>query len=165
MKENNHLLEGFADASIAYASKLIEESIIAADFYCDCCRFVFAENEKLNDRFVCLIPTKRPCVSTYNICRIVEKYINVHKPNMQGNVKNVDFKVIYYRIFQDINFDNIFVETDFKDHETHKFYLVKMIVQNYFYMKTAQISKEITYQEYDKIIRSKLTKWIHFQGQ
>lgn len=71
MKECNHLLDGFGDSSIAYASKLIEESIMAAEFNCDCCKYVFAENEKLDDRCICVIPAKRPCKSTYDICRIV----------------------------------------------------------------------------------------------
>lgn len=165
MKETNHLLEGMADTSIAYASKLIEESILAGNFHCDCCKNVFIENEKLNDRSICLIPSKTPCISTYNICRVVDKYFKIYKPNKRSNINDVDFKVIYYKIFQDIDYDKIFVKTNFKNHEQHRFYLVKMVVQNYLYIKTAQISKDITYDEYDKIIRSKLTKWIHFAGQ
>lgn len=165
MRESNHLLDGFANASIAYASKLIEESILAADFHCECCKDVFIENEKLRDPTICLIPTKRPCLSTYNICRTVDRYVDIYKPDKKGDIKNIDFRVIYYKIFQNIDYDNIFVDTDFRDHEQHRFYLVKMIIKNYFCMKTAQISREITYQEYGKIIRSKLTKWIHFKGQ
>lgn len=165
MKENNHLLEGVGDASIAYAAKLIEESILNADYSCECCKFVFIENEKLNDPTICLIPTKRPCISTYKICRIVDKYFDAYKPNRDGNVKNIDFRVLYYMVFKDINYNQIFVGTDFKDHEHHRFYLVKIIVKNYLFMKTAQISKEITFEEYDKIIRTKLTKWIHFESQ
>lgn len=168
MRESNHLLEGLGNASIAYASKLIEESIIGAQFNCECCKFVFDENEKLNDRTIGLILPKRPCTSTYNVCQIVDKYMNAYKLNREGNVKNIDFRVIrviHYKVFKDIDYNKIFVSTDFKDHEQHKFFLVKTIVQNYLHIKTAQIAKEITYEEYDKIIRSKLTKWIHFQGQ
>lgn len=165
MRESTHLLEGYADTSIAYASKLIEESIAAGDFNCECCRFVFSENVKLNDRLICLVPTKRPCESTYYICRIVDKYINIYKPEKGGNKKDLDFRVFYYKIFTDIDYDKLFLSSDFKDHEHHRFYLVKIIVQNYLYMKTAQISRQITYEEHEKILRSKLTKWIHFLGQ
>lgn len=165
MRESTHLLEGFADASVAYASKLIEESIATGEFNCECCKCVFSQNEKLKDGSICLIPQKRPCESTYYICRIVDKYINIYKPDKKGNKKDLDFRVLYYKAFQEIDYNKIFVKTDFKDHEHHRFYLVKTIVQNYLYMKTAQISREITYEEYGKIIRSKLTKWIHFQGQ
>lgn len=96
IKESNHLLEGFADASIAYASKLIEESIQSGQFHCSCCKDVFMENDKLNDKSVCLVSTKRPCESTYNICRIVDRYFNIYKPNKSGNVQSVDFRVVYY---------------------------------------------------------------------
>lgn len=165
MSESNCLLEGYGDASIAYAAKLIEESILNGNFHCDCCKFVFNENEKLNDRTICMVQDKRPCRSTYKICKTVDRYMNLYKPSKEGNIKNVDFRVIYYKIFKDIEFENIYVNSNFKDHESHLLYLVKMIVKNYLYMKTAQTSKEVTFNEYDKIIRSKLTKWIHFQGQ
>lgn len=167
MKTTTHLLEGFADTSIAYASKLIEESIAAGNFSCDCCKFVFVENTKLIDRSICLIPSKTPCESTYYICRIADKYINMykHNPIEQGMENNFDFKVLYYKIFNSIEYNRIYPESDFKDHEHHKFYLVKMIVQNYLHIKTAQISRNITYEQYNKIMRSKLTKWIHFEGQ
>lgn len=165
MEESNHLLEGHSNASIAYASKLIEESIQAGDFYCDCCQSVFTENEKMDGRLVCLVPSKTPCVSTYKICKVVDKYFDTFKPTKAGNIKNVDFRVFYYHVFKEIDYDNIFSNTNFKNHEQHRFYLVKVIVKNYIYMKTSQISKTITYEEYEKIIRCKLTKWIHFKGQ
>lgn len=170
MAETNHLLEGFADTSIAYASKLIEESIAAGDFNCDCCESIFVENEKLIERSICLIPTKTPCQSTYYICRIADKFINMYKPYKLDPIKygkenKYDFRVLYYKIFNNIDYDKIYVNSNFKNHEHHRFYLVKMIVQNYLHMKTAIIARNITYDQYNQIIRSKLTKWIHFQGQ
>lgn len=171
MELTTHLLDGLADTSVAYASKLIEESIIAGDFKCDCCLSIFAENEKLNDRSICLIPTKTPCKSTYYICRVADKFINMYKPNiphLQGGANqanNFDFRVLYYKIFNHIDFNKIYVHSNFKDHEHHRFYLVKTIVRNYLHIKTAQISRSYTYDQFDKIIRSKLTKWIHFLGQ
>lgn len=167
MKESNHMFDGFADTSIAYASKLIEQSIISAEFHCECCKFVFEENEKLNDGSICLIPSKTPCLSTYKICKIADKYFSLYKPSKEGckSIKGIDFRVLYFKIFDELDCNKIFVNTDFKDHEQHKFYLVKCIVKNYIHIKTAHISKELTYEEYGKIIRTKLTKWIHFQGQ
>lgn len=165
MNENEHLLEGYGNSSVAYASKLIEESILAGDFHCDCCQRAFSENDKMDCRSVCLIPSKTPCASTYYICKLVDKYFDAYKPTKKGNIENVDFRVLYYKIFKEINYEKIYVNTNFKNHELHRFYLVKVIVRNYIFMKTSQISKDITYQEYEKMIRSKLTKWIHFAGQ
>lgn len=165
LTESDHLLAGFANASIAYASKLIEESILAGEFYCECCQLVFTENEKMDSRSVCLIPSKTPCISTYYICQIVDKYFNAYKPTKTGNINDVNFKVLYYTIFKEIDYNKIYIATNFKNHEQHRFYLVKIIVTNYIFMKTSQISKSVTFEEYDRIIRSKLTKWIHFKGQ
>lgn len=153
MSESNHLMEGCSNASIAYASKLIEQSIMAGDFYCNCCESVFTENEKMDGRLICLVPSKTPCASTYKICKIADIYFDVFKPTKAGNVNDVDFRVLYYKIFKSIDFDKMFADTNFKNHEQHKYYLVKVIVLNYIYMKTSQISKTITYDEYEKIIR------------
>lgn len=120
------------------------------------------KNKKLDDPAIRIVSQKSPCVSTFYICKIADRYFSAYKPNEK---KQFDYRVLYYKIFQEIEYDKIYTETNFKDHESHRFHLVKYIVKSFLQMKTKQISKEITYVEYEKIIRSKLTKWIHFSGQ
>lgn len=76
-----------------------------------------------------------------------------------------DFRVLYYMIFKEIDFEKVFDESDFKDHEQHKYYLIKCIVDEYIRIKTTRTSKQITLDQYDKLLRTKLTRLIHFSGQ
>lgn len=172
MEKCSHLTDGMSNASIAYAARMIEIKIEKEIFYCDCCKLVFGENEKLNDHTIYVIESKRPCVSTFYICKIVDRFMRIHKPKFLSNdhsdhsdYSERDFRVLYYMIFQEIDFDNVYTESNFKDHEQHKFHLIKCIVQQYIRLKTSQISKQFTFSQYDKFLRSKLTRWINFAGQ
>lgn len=176
MESCSSLHDGIAGASIAYAARLIEKKIERQEFYCECCKFVFLQNDKLTDGTF-LIEAKRPCASTFVICKIADKYIRLHKPKYFGidgvDMRDLeenehtekDFRVLYYLIFKEIDFDRIYENSDFKNHEPHKFHLVKCIVKEYIRMKTSHTSKQITLSQYDKLLRTKLTRWIHFSGQ
>lgn len=175
------LYDGVAGASIAYAARLIEKRIESQVFYCDCCKYIFSENRKLVDVSFHLIESKRPCASTFYICKVVDRFLMLYKPKcfaqlnglngMEGMDENEiqnkekDFRVLFYMIFEEIDFDSVFKDSDFKDHEQHKFYLIKCIVNEYIRIKTSQLSKQITLTQYDKLLRTKLTRWIHFIGQ
>lgn len=162
MDTSEYLLDGFANISIAYAANVIEERLASRFLYCNCCSDVFLKNKKISDPTIGILSEKSPCVSTYYICKIADRYFSAYKPDKKNQF---DYRVLYYKIFQDIDYNKIYTESDFKDHEEHQFHLVKFIVKSFLQMKTKQISKEITYNEYQKIIRSKLTSWIHFSGQ
>lgn len=166
-------LDGLVGASIAYAARMIEERIESQEFYCDCCKYVFAQNEKLHDSSIYIIASKRPCESTFYICKIVDRFVRVQKPSFFMTVGtdgeeeeiNRDFRVIFYLILKEIDFNHVFQESDFVDHEEHKFHLVRCIVREYIRIKTLQISKQFSLGQHQKLLRSKLTKWIHFCGQ
>lgn len=169
LESNSHLLDGFLNASIAYAARIIEKRIESRAFYCDCCRFIFAENDKIDDGAIHLNETNRPCASTFNICKIADRAMSLYKPKCFENYVDRDFKVLYYIIFREMtdinNFSSFFAQSDFQDHEEHKFHLIKCIVQQYISIKTTQICKQITFDLHEKIRRTKLTKFIHFCGQ
>lgn len=168
---SGHMMDGVAGASIAYAARVIEKKIETQTFYCDCCKFVFAQNPKLMNRAIYIIDSKRPCVSTFYICKIADRFIKLYEPTIfkkntaEETNNNRDFRVLFYMIFKEIDYNRLFEKTDFKNHEAHKFHLVKCIVQEYIRIKTAQISKQVTLSHYDKLLRSRLTRWIHFAGQ
>lgn len=158
------VVDGFVDISVAYAAKIIEDKFESRYCQSECCSNIFKMNEKLNDFKVSIISPKLPCASTYYICKIANSYFSKYRPN-KTNQNRIDYRVPYYEIFEDIDFNKIYTKTDFTNHEVHRFHLVKYVVKSFLTMKTRQISKEITYNEYEKIIRSKLTKWVHFKGQ
>lgn len=161
------MLDGLNGASIAYAARMIEKRIESQAFYCDCCKFVFAENEKLVEPSIYIIASKRPCQSTFYICKLVDRFLRLYKPKFyrEEDERERDFRVLYFMIFQEINFDQVFTQSDFRNHEQHKFHLVRCVVQEYIRIKTLQISKQFSLSQYDKLLRTKLTKWIHFCGQ
>lgn len=47
MKTNEYLTDELYTSSLAYIARIIEEKIENTDFYCDDCKFVLSENEKL----------------------------------------------------------------------------------------------------------------------
>lgn len=94
-------------------------------FYCDCCKYVFSQNSKLNIGTIHIIDSKRPCASTFYICKIVDRFLKLYKPkgfraedvgdsgdsasNAKDSKDERDFRVLYYSIFQEINFDAVFI--------------------------------------------------------
>lgn len=150
LESSSHLLDGFASASIAYAARIIEKRIESREFYCDCCRRVFKDNDKIIDVSIHIVDTKRPCASTFHICKIVDRIMGLYKPKCIQNYDDRDFRVLYYLAFQEIDFLSLFTYSDFKDHEEHKFHLVKCIVQQYISIKTTQICKQITFDLHEK---------------
>lgn len=103
-----HIIDGLTGASIAYAARCIEIRIESRNFHCDCCKSVFVENEKLDDASFHLIEFKRPCVSTYSICKIADRFISLHRPvhlnHIANSVNKRDFRVLYYMIFKEDTF-------------------------------------------------------------
>lgn len=169
-------IDGLAGASIAYTARLIEQKIETQNFYCDCCKLVFAENEKLIDPSICIIDLKRPCSSTYYICKITDRFIKLYKPTFlngkdiessvgSDNLCEKDFRVIYYLIFKELDFEKIFRKSKFKDHEEHLFHLVKCIIKEFIHIRMSQLSKQKTLNHYEQLLRSKLKNQIHFSGQ
>lgn len=164
MDLNGYAVDSLMDISVAYAAKIIENKFESRYCQCECCSNIFEVNDKLNDFKVALVTTKLPCASTYHICKIANKYFSTYRPH-QTKENRIDYRVPYYQIFEDIDFEKIYTKTNFTDHEVHRFHIVKYIIKSFLSMKTRQISKEITYNEYQTIIRTKLRKWIHFRGQ
>lgn len=164
MELSEYAVDSLIDISVAYAAKIIENKFESRYCQCECCLNIFEVNEKLSNSKVALVSPKLPCASTYYICKIANKYFSTYRPR-QTKQNQIDYRVPYFEIFEDIDFDKIYTKTDFTNHEVHRFHIVKYIVKSFLSMKTRQISKEITYNEYEKIIRTKLKKWIHYSGQ
>lgn len=86
IEKTSHLTDAMSDASIAYAARVIENRIEGAQmFYCNCCKLVFKVNEKLVDRSIYVIESKKPCVSTFYICKIVDRFVRLYKPKFLSN--------------------------------------------------------------------------------
>lgn len=162
-EKNYDSIDGCSGASIAFAAQLIEERIRNTDkFYCALCQTVFDENEKLENCFLSTKIRNAPCVSTYKICKVVNKFVIIHQ---KDRIVRNDFKIKYYMIFQELDFENIFSSSDFSHHPDDKLHLVKCIVNEYVKIRSTQMANDITDREIQKVLRKKLTKMIHFNGQ
>lgn len=159
MDRTYYLTDGFAGASIAYVAQLIE-SKIKENFNCDRCRFIFDENEKVLNCYKSSTADSSPCRSTYDICATTDKFLRVHKWNDKSN-----FKIKYFLIFQDLDFDNLYRGSCFLEHEDHKFHLIKSIISEYSRIRGNQFSRKITVEEIKSILRKKLNKLILSEGQ
>lgn len=154
-----YLIDGFAGASIAYASHRIEDKI-KSKFICEMCQSIFETNEKFLDCCWSKTTNKFPCRSTYEICATTDKFLRTHKWNDQS-----DYKIKYFLIYQELDFENLYTRTSFVGHDDHKFHLIKTIINEYSRLRGNQLSKKITIDEMPIILRKRLNKLILRSGQ
>lgn len=58
--------------SITYVASIIEENIVNSDITCKLCERVFQENPKIDSSSVISTNMKKPCESTFRICKVVD---------------------------------------------------------------------------------------------
>lgn len=124
---------------------------------------VFLENSRVENNLIVSSVSRVPCMSTYIICKRSDEFIKLMDPNFCEREPN--FNAIYLKIFQQLSFENLFLQSDFSDHPDHKLHLIKVIVNEYIRIKITHMAKSLTLIAQGKSIRSKLHKWIHFSGQ
>lgn len=161
MKTNEYLTDELFTSSLAYISRIIEEKIECSNFYCDDCKYAISQNEKI-DCYSVGSTRSNPCRSTFQICKIVDRFLSLYQP---GSKSNFNFNVIYHQIFQEIDFSQMYSNTCFKHDYSHKYYFVKCVVDSYIQFKTSHIANRTTLDGYPLIIRSQLTRMIHYRGQ
>lgn len=170
--ESNHalvdMLDGSVNTTIAYIAAKIEEKIENAKrFYCDECKFIFQENDKVENCFVSVKSLRKPCASTFKICKETHRHMTFIDPRKKVN--NVDgsinFKVLYYLIFRSIDFNGLFTKTNFDGHSEHKYHFTKCIVNEYIKVRQIKVADQITLDNHNEILRRRLNKLIHCAGQ
>lgn len=159
MDRTYYLTDRFVGASIAYVARRIEEKIEEC-FFCEDCKYIFVENEKVIDAYKSSTSVRLPCRSTYDICVQTDKFLRTHKWNDRSN-----FKVKYFLIFQELDFNQLYTDSAFENHAEHKFHLVKSIINEYTRTKGNQLSRKMTEEEMKFILRKKLNKMILRAGQ
>lgn len=125
---------------------------------CSLCQNVFDENRKVGRAF--LFSKKVPCESTFIICNTADRLLKYELLKDNSN-----FKTIYYAIFQEIDFENLFTETDFKHNSVHKLFLIRGIIDVFVQIKGTYLAKTATLDLHKNQLRSRLKKLIHFYGQ
>lgn len=160
----NYISEQMTSSSIAYVASKIEKRILSANnFSCNSCKVVFIENEKVEDDLIISKNQHIPCTSTFRICKSSDEYLKIINPQLCKS--NFRFDAIYLTIFQQLDFENLFTNSDFESHSDHKFYLIKSIVNEYIKVKLSHMARGLTLTAQGLSFRSRLHKFVHFRGQ
>lgn len=162
LKVMDPLLNAASNYTISFMASRIEEAILAKNFECEKCLNVLNENEKvceveMNNSF------RAPCRSTYNICKVTDQFLKVH--DIRKSNKKYDFKVIYCLIYRSMDFNTLYKNSSFECDINHKYQFVKYIVKQYIDKKLAYLSKQITLEHYNKIVRQQFNKLVLSAGQ
>lgn len=158
-----HMLDATSNFMVAYIASSIERKIMESNtFHCNDCVSVFEENEK-DDSINTMLLRWKPCTSTIVICKASEKFFklfDVEKPNRQ-----FDFKVLFCLIFRYMDLNSLFSMSKFDCDINHKYQFIKCIVGQYVTIRANQISKQITLERHDKLVRQRLNRLTNIKGQ
>lgn len=157
--EKNSLDHGLADLTIAYIAGIIEGRMKKAKRYCEGCANIFAENDKIRRTFIASNSIEKPCEDTFQICKQADRFLKLQLLN--GTFK---FQTLYYAIFENIDINNSFANTDFNGHEEHVLYFIRKIADIYIQIKGTYIARNTTFDN-KVFLRSQLRKKIHFFGE
>lgn len=157
-----HLIDGSADWFNVFIAAFIEQKIMKCPrFYCQHCREVFHENDKIMISSNWNALGYKPCISTIEICKISDRFFKVY--NAQKT--KYDFSVLYCLIFRTMEFSKLYPNSRFECDISHKYQFIKCIVGQYLIRKATDIAKELTYDQYEKMFRQRLSRLILFSGQ
>lgn len=163
VSEIQHILDGTSHFMNAYIASQIEKKIMKSkNFYCNGCRFIFDENEKIQSVDSNFLNWK-PCASTTEICNHAEKFFKLY--NVGNSKPEYDFKVLYCLIFRSLDFNTLFPNSKFECDPAHKYQFVKCIVGQYISMRANQVSRQITFDNQEKLVRQQLNRLVNFKGQ
>lgn len=156
-------LDSTSNFTATYIASLIEEKIMECpNFYCNSCRLIFEENEKIDSIDTITINWK-PCVSTFKICQITEKFFKLY--DIQNKDCKFDFRVLYCLILRTMNLNELYENSKFECDIQHKYQFIKCIVLEYISHRATAVSREITYDQYKKVFRQHFTHLITNTGQ
>lgn len=155
----SHLTDDMHNLTIAHIANSIEDKIKSIDV-CAKCVEVFDSCTKIDGSFFAAKFMKKPCLSTFRICKEADKYLKLKL--LQGDI---NFKTIYYSILSNLDVEHMFEEADFSAHSSHKLYLIKAVVDGYVRVKGLFLAKTATQDLHSRNFRYKFRKMIHFYGQ
>lgn len=156
--------------SEAYQGTLLEKRVIRkmslkGNNKCHQCMNVFNENPQLDDNFITFLSNsqtvKKPCIDTVKLIQILEKSLKKYSS------QDVSFDTIITHILQKINMRSLYESSMFGQgyEHGHKQNFIKLIIEEYFDMKSTYISKLVTRMAQKKLLRHDLLKEVHRAGQ
>lgn len=154
-----YLIDCPEDINVAYIAGIIEKKIEnVGRFQCRDCLHIFSENEKTSV-MVNFQKTRTPCHSTYQICTIANKHLKY-----SANKLNFKYSKLLNQILRDVNYINMYPNTNFENHPDHQYYFIKFIVEEFLRIQATYMAKTTTLEHQKEMLRNKLKKAITFAG-
>lgn len=156
---HNHLSDSTNNSGIAFIANGIEQKCLnSSQIYCNSCIEVIKNNEKVDDK-MCINPKLgKPCLSTYQICKLTD----ISLKTLINTGQNFKQK-IYSKVISSLQWQNIFPVFFPHEHDfEHKLFLIKFIVDDYVNRKCNYMAKQTTLDTQKKYIRNKLRKLCHY---
>lgn len=149
-------LTDLSDLTTAHVASIIEKHIESTDqFYCQLCLDVFKENEKVPTAFTSSSHARKPCQSTFDICKAADHILKLEI--LKGQFSN---SLINQTILRSLNIENLYVLSNFEDHNDHKMTMIEYILRKYIRIKGNFIAKTVSFNEHQKNLRQKLSRLI-----
>lgn len=162
IKSDQHSNELYED-NIAYAAYKIEMKLQKLEYVCEECVNIFNDNDKI---VASPISKMEICQSTFDICKICDDVLEANKPQNIG--PSINYKLVYLAIIEkiDVNKASFYPKSVFasNDHENHKEYFIRLIIDEYVNAKCVELAKEKSQELKASLLRHKLRKTIQFLG-
>lgn len=158
---SDYLSDNLRDVGVCYVSNLIERRLITCKHVnCEFCPKVFIVNEKMNQNACVSVHLGRPCVSTYQLCKLTDRTLKVYV-NTGPNFKNK----VYLNVLNALDWNSVFPKFFEPEHDPdHKHFLVKFIIDEYINKKCAFLAKQKSVQSHQRYRRNNLRKLAHFKN-
>lgn len=129
-------------------------------FTCLNCINVFHDNEKIDGLFFENSATRRPCMSTFIICKHIHFFFDTPKDD-----PNFDYKTILSLTKNTPSNEILFENTDFTHSSAHKNNFIDTIIDEYVRMYGTYIARCMTLEQYQLMLRARNKRAVIFGGQ
>lgn len=150
------------DATIAFMAGCVERRIENSRIDCEFCMNIFSEDAKIDGTFFENSKTRRPCKSTFLICK------NTHEAFDQGRKKpQFNYPAILAIIKKKIANLHLFNETTFdhEDGEFHKECYIDAIIDEYVRIYGTYVARCLTLEMQQLMLRNRNKRTTIFNGQ
>lgn len=160
--EDDMSIETKQDATIAFFAGCVELRIEKSRFDCVFCRNIFDENEKIDGIFVENNKSRRPCCSTFYICKRTHEFFDTAKAQ-----PNYNYARILAGIMNSISNIHLFKDSPFnhEDGEYHKKCLIDAIIDEYVRLYGTYTARCLTLEQQQLMLRNRNKRTTIFSGQ
>lgn len=150
------------DASIAHTALLIERKMEdQCRFNCELCLEFFSQ--KASMRIGQSSPsdlTSMPCQSVHDICSLAHKYVDILTKDA-----SYTYDQLLADVMREFDIDLAFNGASFEGHESHKYYCIQYVAEEYIRVHATYVAKKATLNEHKILIGARYKKMAHFLGQ